>query len=537
MVRGSAIRAVGAISLVLALGICSLAVASTAAPSTSRLSASTSAVYGSTSDPGTLDWQVRGSTVTYQASFPAYDRLVSWDRDTKKIVPYLATSWKIVPANRPKSITFQLRRDATCSDGSRVTPLVILNSFKRWITVRKIQDGMPNLFGKGPYHLSINQKKWTFTFRSETPYAQMLAGFAAAGIVCPNGLAAAAKDPSALQLAQYGSGPYELVQYVPKQKIEWKKRPEWKWGPPGTNIKNMPDSLTWRIVSDTSTLSNLIVTGEVDFAAVAGPDAIRLAGMSSLVHKRTPNYIPVGMVFNQSASALTSNENVRAAIMTAYDRNEFMQAGFGKSYVVTNSYFGPPMACYDKNLGAIAPKMSVSRARQYLQAAGYQLSGNVMMKDGKPLKIVLLASPSYFGGIGQYLASKLQDVGFDVELHDYPAATWVSNLTSGNYDVSLFTAFQTAPVPFFQGLQYYGPPSLQNFKGNYGAGVPNFWHLALLTSQYTDCKWALQLQELAIKRHVIDPVGMFVSDAFGTKKWDFPANLLTFDPRWLKPGS
>src|SRR5258708_34889412 len=65
-------------------------------------------------DPITLDpqrYQGAGNALIEAA----YDRLVAVG-PTGNLVPYLATSWTITPT----SVTFKLRSDASCSDGTKV---------------------------------------------------------------------------------------------------------------------------------------------------------------------------------------------------------------------------------------------------------------------------------------------------------------------------------------------------------------------------------------------------------------------------------
>src|SRR5207237_664278 len=74
----------------------------------------TTAIFARTSDFITLDWQTTGSAVALPYLLPAYDRLVAFSQNGRKVVPYLATSWKITPKGRPRQIVFHVRKDAKC---------------------------------------------------------------------------------------------------------------------------------------------------------------------------------------------------------------------------------------------------------------------------------------------------------------------------------------------------------------------------------------------------------------------------------------
>jgi peptide/nickel transport system substrate-binding protein len=497
-----------------------------------------SLVIGTTSDPGTLDWQVRASSTTYAAGSPAYDDLVAFNQAGNTIVPYLAKSWVASPAAAPKKIVFTLKTGATCSDGTPVTPEVVYNSMQRFLTVPKLQNGVNNLFGAGPFKLSYSNSADTFTISSQTPFATMLQGFTEAGIICPAGLAAAAKNKTALQTAQYGSGPYTLVSYTPGVSIVWKKRAGWDWGPAGTNIKTMPDSLTWKIVPDETTLAEELLTGEVNLASVSGPDVAHLASDSSLVEKTATNYFPIVLAFNFNSANPTSSLAVRKAVMAATNGVDFMKAATGSSYVVTDSYLNPSQACYDSNVTKLVPAGGVQQAQSILKSAGYTISGGKVMQNGKQLTLTVLSSPAYEGNGGEYEAQVLTQVGINVNLHNYPATTWVNALLAGQYDVALSTGTSPISIPFFEGLEYFGTPAQQPFSGDFGAGLPGYFALGQEAIQQTSCTAADALQQQMITGAALYPVGDLVFDVFGQKNIVYNAqDVMTFNPRFFSETS
>jgi peptide/nickel transport system substrate-binding protein len=532
---------VAAVVACAAIGAAVVASNSGAAPGAGAApKAGTSAVLGQLTDFAALDWQRRGGVIPHAAGFPAYDRLVAYSEDKKTVLPYLATKWVVTPADRPKQITFTLRRDAKCSDGTPVTPLVVLNSYQRYITVPKIVSAMGWLFGPGPYSVSANVKKWTFTFKTQTPFNTLLNGFAETGVICPAGLKALETDPDALMKNQYGSGPYTMVSTTPRVEIVWKKRPGWKWGPPGVNPKNLPDTLTWKVVPDATTLANLLITGGVDFATLSGPDVPRLIANGSLRHKTLQNYSPTMLIFNQRPERPGSDERVRAALIAAFDPKAFAQAAWQGRATVVPSSLNPSMRCFNKKVYDLAPKgPGPAKARKMLEAAGYKAgSGGIMTKDGKPLRMRLVTTPVLFGGGGEFLASQWRAAGVDVDLQDLtPTSAWVAQLFPGNFDAALSAGYLFAPIPWFQFSTHNGAPPPKG--GNYavtGTGIPRWDRLGLWVSQYSDCKFGTELQELMLKRSIAFPVAQQKFDSFGNKKWEFPADLQTFDPLWLKPG-
>src|SRR5579871_2820124 len=113
--------------------------------------------------PGNGACNIPCSTVVY----PLYDRLVATGPDPKNpgqiaILPYLATSWTATPTK----VSFNLRKDATCSDGTPVTASIVKRSFER------ILGGGRNVatYGGGPFSMDADDAAGTFTLNLQTPF-------------------------------------------------------------------------------------------------------------------------------------------------------------------------------------------------------------------------------------------------------------------------------------------------------------------------------------------------------------------------------
>jgi peptide/nickel transport system substrate-binding protein len=499
-------------------------------------SADTSVTVRFTGPYQTLDWQARATTGIIAFSWPVYDRLIVVNPDTHKVLPYLASSWTFSPESRPKVANFQLKRGVKCQDGHELTPIDVLNSFKRFFVVPKISNQLPNLFGAGPYHLHADMKKWTFTFRSETPYANMVFGFGLAGIICPAGLEALKTDPNALQKNMYGSGPYSFVSAVANDSVVYKKNPAWKWGPPGSNINTMPDNLTYKIITDETTAANLLLTGGLDIAPVNGPDVDRLRATPSLEAKTLQNFHHMPLIFNTQGGRATADPKVREALMTAIDRKGFVQAAWGGRAILTPSILNPKMPCYDKTIEKYAPTGGTAKARQLLQADGYTPnSSGIMTKNGQPLRLSLVTTPALLNAGGEFLAKNLRDAGVDVDLRD-SQATYSASIVGQNFDVGVAASLLFLPIQANNFGNYSGPsPPKGTNNGFQGGGDQEYTRAALIATQRTGCEWLIKLQRLVLTHHVMLPLGQPTQSVFGNKKWAFASNVYLFEPIFMKP--
>jgi peptide/nickel transport system substrate-binding protein len=459
----------------------------------------------------TFDFQVdAGGSTSFGIVSPAYDRLVAITRDGSGFVPYLASSWK----QTAKYITFTLRKDAKCEDGHILNPLDVLNSFKRWIFVPKrtgsTVSGSIGGWGPGPYHLGINMKKSTFTLRLDAAYRNVLGFFSNIGIVCPAGLAAVQKDPHALENATYGSGPYSLVSAAHGDQVVWKLRPEWHWGPPGTSTSTMAKTLVYKVVSDSTTVANLLLTGGLDLADVTGADLDRVAADKSLIHKRSKNYYTENIVFNQRAGSIFANdEKLRQALMTAIDPQKWNQAAYAGGAAVATSTFRPGAECYDPKTKALMPKPSVDAAKKILESDGYTYVNGKAMKNGQQLKFNLLTTPLANQG-PDYLLQAFTQLGADVTLNNLAGSAYGANVLTSNFDVSLIRGNQENPEPGANLATVSGaaPPTGTNYA-SIGATEPlynKYVNAGLQNTGQHSCSYFYKAQELMLQKHLLLPM-------------------------------
>ena len=82
-----------------------------------------------------MDPQRESSSSANIALHVMYDTLVTFNgTDYAKVLPSLATSWKISDDN--KSITFNLRKDVVFSDGTPLTAKDVVFTYAGWSTSR-----------------------------------------------------------------------------------------------------------------------------------------------------------------------------------------------------------------------------------------------------------------------------------------------------------------------------------------------------------------------------------------------------------------
>jgi peptide/nickel transport system substrate-binding protein len=427
-----------------------------------------------------------------------YDRLLI-AAPNRKLVPYIAKSWKITPT----TLTFNLRDDVTCADGTQLTPTAVKASF-----ARLLKGPGASSFGPGPFSLAADDAAGTFTISLGAPDSEAIYGVANALIVCPAGLA----NPDSLKTTPMGSGPYKLESAVHGNQAVMSLRPDWKWGPSNitSSTVGIPEKLIFKVVENDSTAANLLITGGLDIAQVNGPDVARLLANKSLNHKQVTSFGTTWLMFNQTPGHPTADDTIRQALMTAVDPKAWNQAANQGRGTVSPSIIQPGGDCFDPSTASLLPTPSVDKAKALLQSAGYAVGGDgKLVKDGKPLKIRLIGTPSFFGAGTEYVAEQWNKVGITVDLADSDFATWLASLrTFNNFDVSAYPTVGNLPNPsnYMAILTGRVPPAGNNLARNLDPAVDKEYAAALASEGAERCLHYSNVQKLLLQHHDVLPL-------------------------------
>jgi peptide/nickel transport system substrate-binding protein len=369
-----------------------------------------------------------------------YDRLVDLTSDGK-VIPYLATSWTVAPG----AITFTVRTDAKCSDGTPLTSEVMAASIQHWLDP-KTNAQRRTYFGPASTVITASAPTTsTVKVQLSTTFGDLLPVFGdpVSGIVCPAGLAPGAD----LEHNSYGSGPYTLTSVNRGDSATMRLRREWNWGPRGVKAADLPGEIVARVVASDTTAANLLQTGGLDIAVVNGPDVQRLTADHSLVHTLIQTPLAQDVFFNETPGRATADPAVRQAISTAIDRNAYNQAAANGQGVVASSFLGKTVECYDPQTEKMIPTPSVANARSILTGAGYTAdSSGKLSKGGVPLSVRIVGLLTQAAG-PDYIQAQLSAVGIKAELAKTDNTPYTSDLQKGNFDVAIAGVTTGIPSP------------------------------------------------------------------------------------------
>ncbi len=332
-------------------------------------------------DPGNLDPQSSAAADLFQFTQFAYDPLLSIDAEGV-IGSQLASEWTV----KGNTVSLTLNEGITCSDG---TPFTAVDAAANLSWVSDPANESPWLGVLIPSGATASADSDTaLTIELAGPAPFVLNGLAVLPMVCGNAI----EDRSVLAAETHGTGPFVLADSAQGDKYTYEVRDDYTWGPGGatTAAEGMPDEVVIRVISNETTATNLLLSGELNAATITGPDSDRLEA-ADLFSADTSSIVGE-MWFNQSAERAMTDPKVRLALSQALDLDQLrgvITSDKGEAPTVFAN--NEPVACPGNSIAEFLPEHDPDAAAALLDDAGWEMgSGGTRSKDGVPLAVTLV---------------------------------------------------------------------------------------------------------------------------------------------------
>jgi peptide/nickel transport system substrate-binding protein len=363
-----------------------------------------------------------------------YDGLTAYAVGSTKVVPGLATSWKIT--NGGKTYIFNLRHGVTFSDGTPFNAQAVAEWINHltnpknpdyYAKQKGISTFVPFTWGNfksykvlGPYQIEVNLS---------SPNGEFLADLAMVwdGISSPT---AVAKYGVNYYLHPSGTGPFVLKKWVRGQYVEVTANPHY-WGG-----KPYLQNIIFDEIPNPSTELLSLRTGKVQILTDVAPNEIAEI-------KNDPNLRLIAEPgLDDNAVSLPVNAGpfknvlVRRALNYAVNKAEIDKVLYGGLAHIMNSPLPTVAFGYDKNLKAYPYDPSL--ARKLLKEAGYPHGFSATM-------LVYTGSRGYNPISGPTLATAIQSqlaaVGVKLKLDIVDPTTWLAEIRSPNFNEMTLTGW------------------------------------------------------------------------------------------------
>lgn len=368
---------------------------------------------------------------TWQTSSVAvnlFDRLVYLDPDTGRLRPWLATAWTV--NDTATVIELTLRTDVTFSDGSALTPQVVvanLNHFGYGDTARGITASRPQ-FARydrsevtGPNTVRILLKK------PDTGFLANLADLRHS-IVAQKTLDLPYEQAADLGNA-IGSGPFVFASRKPGREIKIERRTGYNW-PPGSakhTGEAYLNSITYIISNEGSSRTGLLLGGQAHAARdVLITDEKQLQGRGFHYFGARPFGGVRGLEINPTANDLIADPRIRQAILRGIDRNELIRTLYNDNWVAARGVVQTNTPGFT-DIGADYGH-DAALANRLLDDAGWTAKGadGIRTKDGRRLTFKVYPETQWVIPIPdvELIAIQLAKVGIEFEIVKVDRSTY-----------------------------------------------------------------------------------------------------------------
>lgn len=397
-------------------------------------------------DAEQLDPRFVGDPYGLRVSRLLFASLVTIDPRTLDVVPDLAES---VTATSPTTFVVKLKAGLRFSDGSALDAEDVVATFEGVVdpalksryahTYRRIAE----MRASDPL---------TITFVLREPHATFLTDLELPIVRAEDAHHRVATPDAPIPI---GAGPYRLVSRVPGV-LELRANPHWHRGTP------LHPSLRLVVIRDDNTRALRMLAGEGDLAIASIPPLLlpMFEGNSDFDTRTTSGISTMYLGFQTTSSKL-SDLRVRRAIAHAIDRELLVRSKYGGLARVTETWI--PAKHWAATDSLPAPAFDPDMARALLDEAGYP---DPPGPDPRMRLVLRTTSERFRQSIARAIAAMLRDVAIEVDVRPSEAATLISDLNRGRFELTLL---QVPEVIEPHVLSWFFDSSRIPGRGNEGA--------------------------------------------------------------------
>lgn len=445
-------------------------------PSTSPTAAATDAPAPSDADEDTKVVIGLEQEITNFNNLTAGDNLLAGRQITRAIYPtcvrtrpdfsfepYFCETLPTVINDDPLVVEYRLRADTTWSDGTPVSSDDMVFYFEN---CNEPTDDCAATQGFDSATLEVvDDKAVRLTWPEGQPFVEYILLFT--GPFPPAHLGRDWSDGFRTDPG-VGAGPYVVDEYNPGSDLTLVANPTWFGEGPHIN------EVTFRFISDVGNLPLALENGEVD--VIYPQPQVDLVEQVSRI-----SGVDTSITFGPTWEHITFNTatvplEVRQAVALALDRELIVTAlmrPFSESaQPLGNRIYMNGQAQYQDNTPAEFRQRDVAAAKAVLEAAGWELDGDVYAKDGQPLSLRIRTT----GGnnrreqFQELVQSQLAEAGIRITIDNLPGGEIFGPVFGstneppgppGDFDLVIF-AWVGGPLPASSAQQVFSTGSESN---------------------------------------------------------------------------
>lgn len=369
-----------------------------------------------------------------------YEPLVRYGADGK-LQPALAESWGV--SGDGLTMTFQLRRGVTFSDGTPFDATVAKQDLGRWLGQKKhaflgVSSDVASVDTPDDHTLVMHLTKAYY------PALQELSVVRPVRFQGPNSFNA----DGSFQ-APIGTGPYKLASSTETEVTLVRNDTYWGGRP---NL----DKVIFKVIPDSQQRLAALKAGDVDMiggdylAPLAPEEAAALKSQPGAQVLTQPASVNLLLAFNTTTgNPALVDPAVRQAINLAVDRTGYASTLFNGLATPATQLF-PPSIPYAPAAGSRPIEHSPDKAVAVLQQAGWTGTGT-RAKGNTTLSLRLILDPNLLPqskALSEAVQADLRKVGIDVQIESLDSTAYADKSSKRDYDLEFYETYGPPYDPF-----------------------------------------------------------------------------------------
>ena len=346
--------------------------------------------------------------------------------------PWLATSYTW--SNGGKTLTFQLRKGVTWSDGKPFTSADVAYTFDLLNRVPAANVyGVPTMSSN-----ATTSGKYTVALHYATPEYLNITSIAGGVLIVAQHIWSKIANPAtAVVTTTVGTGPYTLSSYS-STLVKYKVNPKWWDGTPAPTEVNVPS------YTSNTAAATALADGQLTWAGndIANVKKIFVGKDPKTNHTYFAGGSTVTLEFNVTGTGPLSDPAVRQAISVGIDRSALSlkgETGYEQPATSSGGLILPSQASYlSKSVtNDLSAHSDPAKVASILTADGYAKDSNgFYAKNGVEIAFTVEDPTAYsdYYADDQLMSNELQAEGIDCTVDGVQASQWYSDSASGSFD-------------------------------------------------------------------------------------------------------
>ena len=406
-------------------------------------------VFGQEANVNSLDQMTSQTISTRNIAMNMFETLMTRDENNN---PILELAESMAEAPDRLSYTFKLRQGIRFHNGKAMTSADVAASFDRYKRIAIEKNNLDNVDGWDTPDAN------TFVIRLKKPqptFITVLSSFSQPIVVIP----AEHKDDASMQLRTVGTGPFQLVEFVPGSFVKIKRYTDYK---PNTSFEQRTgfggykvacfDNVTFRIVTEPGARVAGLETGELH-----GVEDLPTKSLDALKKNANIKIIPLNnwwiqITYANTSAPPTDNLFFRQAVQAALNMDEVMDAATDGNYKLNVGFQYPNQPSYTDAGKETYDQRNTAKAKALLAQAGYK---------NEPLVILTNKDYPAMYNAALVMSEQLKAVGINAQLKvvDWPTSVQMMQTTREGWNF-FHTGWGTQPaLGALATMNFFAPPN------------------------------------------------------------------------------